>query len=109
MKQVRLERAVPKHTFEQLIQLYKEVKRTRDIHKILAFKSFIARMLEVQWDYDKNGRKKWATVEQYTTEFIMNKNSYSYETNTPLKFIVHMAENEHAYGYKIERDLRKTF
>ena len=50
MKQVRLERAVPKHIFEQLIQLYKEVKRTRDIHKILAFKSFIARMLEVQWD-----------------------------------------------------------
>lgn len=109
MKHIRLEKAVEKITFEQLIQLYKEVKKTRDIHKILLFKSFIARMMELQWEYDEDGRKVWATIDQFTSQVIMNKNSYPCGVVTPLKFILHVCEYEEAYGYKIERDLRKTF
>ena len=108
MKHIRLEKVVEKITFEQLIQLYKEVKKTRDIHKILLFKSFIKRMMDAQWEYDENGRKIWATIDQFTSEVVMNKNSYPYGVTTPLKFILHICEHEYAYGYKLERDLRRT-
>lgn len=108
MKHIRLEKAVGKITFEQLLQLYKEVKKTRDIHKILLFKSFITRMMDAQWEYDEDGMKRWATIDQYTSQVIMNKNSYPCGVATPLKFILHVCEYEAAYGYKLKRDLRKT-
>ena len=109
MKQTRLEKAVGTQLFNQLLPLYKEVKQTRDIHKILLFKSFIARIMHVQYEYDEYGKKCWATLEDYFRDVILyNSSNAPLSNNTPLKYILHLAENEGAYKYKLKRDLRKT-
>ena len=103
MKGIRLQELFKnKYAYEYILQIYREAKRTRDIHKILVFKSFIARIMDAQWEYDEDGRKSWAELEQYVTDIIMKESN-------PLKFIIDMAQQEHAYGYKLKRDLRRTF
>ena len=102
MKEIRLQQTIEdNYTFEYLLQLYKDVKKTRNIHKILVFKSFIARVMEAQWEYDENGRKAWASLEAYIKNVIMR------EPNS-LNYLLRLAENEHPFGYKLKRDLRKT-
>ena len=102
MKETRLEKTMHnENAYKYIFQLYKETKKTRDIHKILAFKSFIARIRDAQWEYDELGRKIWADLDLFVTDVIMKQSN-------PLKFIINMVEQEHAYGYNIKRDLRRT-
>jgi len=101
MKEIRLKKLfVSKEAYDFFLRIYKEVKQTRDIHKILVFKSFIARVMEAQGEYYPSGKKIWDTLENYITEVLMRETK-------PLQFIIYMTEHEYAYGYRIKKDLRK--
>lgn len=107
MKQTRLEKAIGTIAFKQLLPLYKEIKQTRDIHKILAFKSFITRIIEAQTERTQENRPSWVTMEEYLPTVILNKKSWFMGINSPLEFILDTVDNGGAFGYIKKEHFRR--
>ena len=107
MKQTRLEKTVGTKTFNKLFPIYKEAKQTKDIHKILAFKSFITRIINAQNEYTINGDHRWVTLNEYLENVVLNKVIWYDDVHSPLEFICRQAENQAAFAYYKRKHLNR--
>lgn len=112
MKYIRLQENLDKSTLDTLLALYKEVKQTHDISKILAFKSFIAKAVEAQYEVNINFgdhiEKRWASLNEYVPNVIMGKTYCVHGINSPLEYIYFVVDKASPFGYKKERDFNRT-
>lgn len=112
MKYIRLQENLNKSTLDTLLALYKEVKQTHDINKIVAFKSFIAKAVEAQYEVNFNFgghiEKRWASLNEYVPNVIMGGAYWTYGINSPLEYIYFVVDKASPFGYKKERDFNRT-
>jgi hypothetical protein len=110
MKEIRLEKMVSEKAFNFILHWYKEAKKTQDIRTILAFKSFVRRMIEAQEEYHPNGQKIWTDIDNYISTVLSNKEHLCYFRYTDtLRFIVgNTCEKDTSpFGYTKEKDFLK--
>ena len=109
MKEIRLNNFVSERASKFLLHWYKEAKKTHDIETILAFKSFVKRMIDAQDEYEANGRKVWTDIDNYIITVLDNeKYLYCFRYTDTLGFIVTNTNNSDGpFNYIRENDLLK--
>lgn len=108
-KHIRLEKGITTPTFNSLLKLYREAKQSHDIYKILAFKSFIAKAVEAQYETDGCCRRRWASLDEYVPNIVNRQVYWPSGVKTPFEYILYMIEHATPFGYVKDKDFRKTF
>ena len=100
---------VSEDAFTFLLHWYKEAKKTHDIETILAFKSFVKRMIDAQEEYEENGRKAWTDIENYIITVLNNEEHLHYfRYKDTLGFIVGSTDGACGpFNYRKRIDLLK--
>ena len=118
-KITRLEKLVGKETFDVLFKIYLDAKSRHNINDVQIFKSFIARIIEVQNDMEyQDGKwfKVWTTLEDYTN-IIIQCGGFAKDTlkdKTPFGYIkdcVTRTKEEDTHGpfkYNMKEHFRRT-
>ncbi len=106
MRKTRLNNFVSETASSFLLHLYKEAKKTHDIETILAFKSFVKRMIDAQDEYD-NGKKLWDDVDGYINAVLKGWKCGCVDT---IDFIVKVTNDKirlKPFNYRRKNDLLK--
>ena len=109
MRKTRLNNFVSETASSFLLHWYKEAKKTHDIETILAFKSFVKRMIDAQDEYD-DGKKLWADVDGYINSVLNNKGHLKlYDYKNPLNFIIKNTNTTTSgpFDYRKKKDFLK--
>lgn len=109
VKEIRLEKMVSEKAFNFILHWYKEAKKTHDIETILAFKSFVIRMIEAQNEYEFDGRKTWTDIDNYIiTALDSEKHLHYFHYKDTLDYIVGNTKGEVGpFDYIRKNDLLK--
>ena len=109
MRKIRLNNFVSERASKFLLHWYKEAKKTHDIETILAFKSFVKRMIDAQDEYETNGKKVWTDIDNYIITVLDNEQHLRYfRYKDTLEFIVRNTNNAaNAFNYRKRIDLLK--
>lgn len=108
MRKTRLSNFVSERASNFLLHWYKEAKKTHDIETILAFKSFVKRMIDAQDEYETNGRKAWTDIDYYIINVLDNEEHLHYfRYKDTLEFIVGNTGSIGPFNYGRKNDLLK--
>ena len=109
MRKTRLSNFVSERASNFLLYWYKKAKKTHDIETILAFKSFVKRIIEAQDEYEFDGRKAWTDVDDYIDTVLSSEEHIRYfKYKDTLDYIVGNTKGKIGpFNYRRKNDLLK--